>query len=110
MAQPVTRDQTTVLGWRNRAGETALLAGSANYEDGLALGPVARQYDLAGKRMDDSLPGQASSTGPMALGDFAGDGNLALFVGEWSVPGRYSEPAAAMRVRDVGDIRGMYAA
>jgi hypothetical protein len=102
MAQPVTRDQTTVLGWRNRAGETALLAGSANYEDGLALGPVARQYDLAGKRMDDSLPGQASSTGPMALGDFAGDGTLELFVGGRSVPGRYPEPASSMLFRNVG--------
>jgi hypothetical protein len=34
--QPVTRDQTTVLGWRNSAGHAVLLAGSSNYEDGLA--------------------------------------------------------------------------
>src|SRR5204862_2575907 len=46
LEKTVTRDQTTVLGFTRAAGQTVLLAGSANYEDGLAVGPVAWQYEL----------------------------------------------------------------
>src|SRR6185295_2325602 len=35
---PITRDQTSVLFWRKTKAESMLLAGSANYEDGLAVG------------------------------------------------------------------------
>ena len=45
-AQAITRDQTTVLGWRKPGGGTVLLAGSANYEDGLTNGSVVRQFDF----------------------------------------------------------------
>lgn len=100
--QPVTRDQTTVLGWRTAAGHTALLAGSANYEDGLAAGSCVRQFNLQSKRIEDKLPGQFSSTGPLALGDMDGDGTLELFVGGRVVPGRYPEPASSLLFRQSG--------
>jgi hypothetical protein len=100
--QPITRDQTSVLGWQKGSGKTVLLVGSANYEDGLALGSAVRQYDLASKDMDDRLPGQESSTGPLAMVDMDHDGDLDLFVGGRVLPVRYPEPASSMLFRDVG--------
>ncbi|PYK96607.1 MAG: hypothetical protein DME19_19205, partial [Verrucomicrobia bacterium] len=99
LAQITTRDQTGVLGWRKGPGQTVILAGSANYEDGLALGASVRQYDLAARTIDDRLPGQLSSTGPLALGDVNGDGQLSLFVGGRVIPGRYPEAASSMLFR-----------
>ena len=109
MDQPVTRDQTSVLGWHKanilggsqEAGNTPgiLLAGSANYEDGLTAGASVRQLDLATKTIEDALPGNTASTGPMALGDVHGDGNLELFVGGRVVPGRYPEAASSRLYR-----------
>jgi enediyne biosynthesis protein E4 len=100
--QIVTRDQTTVLGWPRANGKMALLVGSANYEDGLAEGSVARLYDLQSRTVEDALPGQISSTGPMALADMDGDGQLELFVGGRVVPGRYAAPATSQIFRRAG--------
>jgi hypothetical protein len=101
LVQTVPRDQTTVLAWESGPEKRTVLAGSANYEDGSANGSAVRQYDLAAKAVDDSLPGQASSTGPLALADLNGDGHMALFVGGRVVPGRYPEPASSMILRHI---------
>src|SRR5262249_48519626 len=61
--QAVTRDQTTVLAWPSAPGQMNLLAGSADYEDGLAVGGSVRLYDRAAKSVNDKLPAQESSTG-----------------------------------------------
>ncbi|MEO8428873.1 MAG: VCBS repeat-containing protein, partial [Verrucomicrobiota bacterium] len=99
---PATRDQTTVLGWHQPGGQSVVLAGSANYEDGLAVGGAVRQYDLALKVVYESFPGHQSSTGPMSLADMDGDGNLDLFIGGRVVPGRWPEAASSRIYRHDG--------
>ena len=95
-SQLATRDQAAVLGWNKAPGQTVILAGSANYEDGLSLGPSVRQYDLRARIIDDGLPGQPSSTGPLALGDVKGEGQLSLFVGGRVIAGRYPQASSSM--------------
>jgi len=97
--QPITRDQTAVLGLRRSATDTVLLAGSANYEDGLTAGSVVRQYDSSKRAVIDSLQGSESSTGPLALADVDGDGELDLFVGGRVIAGKYPETASSMLFR-----------
>src|SRR4051812_14832136 len=99
LAFPIMRDQTTVLAWQKAPGQVVLLAGSANYEDGLASGACARTFDLKQGTVQEDLPPRQSSTGPMALGDLDGDGNLDLFVGGRVIPGKYPEPASSALFR-----------
>jgi hypothetical protein len=90
----MNRDTTTLLGLPSTNG-LQILAGSANFEDGSEQGAVARTFDLAGGRVLDQLPGQPSSTGPMALADVNGDGILDLFVGGRITTGHYPEAASS---------------
>lgn len=93
---PVLRDQTAVVGWReDKEKGPELLVGSVNYQDGQTNGAAAQRYDLGNKQALEAIPGQASSTGPLAVTDL-GDGQLAVFLGGRVVPGRFPEPAASL--------------
>ncbi len=98
---PVMGNQTTILGWR-AGGQAVLLSGSANFEAGQTNGTLARRYDPAGHTVGDLLPGELSSTGPLAMADIDGDGELDLFVGGRVIAGRYPEPASSLMFRNHG--------
>jgi enediyne biosynthesis protein E4 len=93
--RPAGRDQTTVLGWSPAPGATALLVGSANYEDGLTNGESVLRYDFVNGELNGAsgLPDHIASVGPLAMADMHGDGHLELFVGGRVIPGRYPEAA-----------------
>jgi hypothetical protein len=94
-ATRLTRDQTGLAAWRDARGQNHLLSALSNYEDGLALGAGARQYNFPTNTFEDAFVAQISSNGTLALADLDGDGALELFVGGRVIPGRYPEAASS---------------
>ncbi|HEY0456880.1 MAG TPA: VCBS repeat-containing protein [Verrucomicrobiae bacterium] len=100
--QSVGRDQTTILGFVKPNGERTLLAGSSNYEDGDPRGSCAPEFNLTQQKVEENLPPWECSTGPLALGDYDGDGVLDLFVGGRALPGKYPDEAFSLLFRGAG--------
>jgi hypothetical protein len=91
--QDVSRDQTTVLGRIRPDGSRSLLVGAANYEDGQATGAAVNEFAPGQTAAAGVIPAGSSSVGPLAMADYEGTGQLGLFVGGRTVPGRYPEAA-----------------
>ncbi len=101
-------DQTTILGVPSGlgpggpgGGRRALVAGISTWEarspEELRSMPGAMRLDSAGS----ILPGSSAATGPLAMADTDGDGDLELFVGGRALPAAYPLPATSrMLVRD----------
>ena len=96
LKEPLTRDQTGAVGGSNPQHTAAVLVGSSNYEDGQSSGALLRAYDMSAGSVSDSFAGQQSSSGPLALADVHGTGNLDLFVGGRCVPGKFPAPATSL--------------
>lgn len=101
---PLPDDTAGLAVVQGRDSQAALLVGMASYESEDPSAPSVKRYAFsqAGVAAAQGLPGNGSSTGPLAVGDVDGDGALDVFVAGRVVPGRFPEPPVSRVFRGVG--------
>lgn len=99
---PLPDDLGGIVGFTTGPRMRSILAALGNYESASTNQPSVLRYDTspAGVVSGETLPAVPSCSGPLALGDIDGDGQMDLFVGGRVLPGHYPEPASSRIYRN----------